>query len=146
MTTMTEIQEFQRITRNGRVLANVRVHREQHPRRTARVIDGKAQWTYEPEQRLVFTGAASGEHSIDMEVSDLARARGHWDGYLQANQIRSAPAVGELVDFPSSSSRSGWRTGRVLKVGPRRAVIEFRYKYGRVSTKTVPHHLCRFAD
>jgi hypothetical protein len=140
-----DIHKFQRITRDGQILAKVRIHRERVPGRAARVVDGKAQWVNVPEERLVFTGAASGEHSIDLSCSDEARARAHWEGYLEANGIRRAPAVGERVVFPSSSSPDGWRTGRVLKVGPRRCCIEFRYKNGFTSSKTVPIHECRFS-
>lgn len=32
--------------------------------------------------RLYFTGGKVGEHSIDVGVSDEARVRAHWEGYL----------------------------------------------------------------
>lgn len=105
--------------------------------RRAQVVDGKAVWVHVQSKRIVFTGGKFGEHSIDASCSDEARILAHWEGYVEANGLKLVPGVGELVQFPSGSSPTGFRYGRVLKVGPRRAVISFRYYYGRRSTTTV---------
>jgi hypothetical protein len=146
MTTTMNVQRFQRLSMNGTVLATVRIYREQFlwSQKMARRIDGKLQWVVEPEERLVYTGCPSGEHSIDLGVSSEARAQAHWEGYLEANKIRTAPAVGERINFPSGSATGGIRSGRVVKVGPKRVTVKYRFENGRVTTKSIPLHLCRF--
>jgi len=144
MTTAIKTQEFQRLSLNGTVLAKAAVRRERFWRKMARIVDGKAQWVMEPEDRLVFAGAETGEYSLDLSVSSEERCKAHWEGYLETNGIRCAPAVGEWIIFPSGSDPTGYRHGRVLKVGPRRVTVEYKFKNGIVTTKSVPRHLCRF--
>jgi hypothetical protein len=87
--------------------------------------------------RIVFRGGLQGEHSLDISVSCEARVRAHFAGYCENNGLAAAPAVGEHVRFPSGSSSTGWRAGRVVKVGPKRVTIEFHYNYGRKTSKSV---------
>jgi len=134
-----EANEFKRVNVHGTVLARIRIQRE-YWRKAAFVIDGKARWDYEHPERVVFSGAASGEHSIDLTASSVERVRAHWAGYLETNRIRMVPVVGEFVTFPSGSHPSGFRHGRVTKVGPRRTTIEFRYKHGGRGVRVLPHY------
>lgn len=106
--------------------------------RRAQRVDGKAVWVSVRSERIVFTGGKFGEASIDASCSDEARILAHWDGYCQANELQTTPSVGQTVMFPSKSAINGMRMGRVVSVGPRRAVIAFRYNYGRKSKASVP--------
>lgn len=95
--------------------------------------------------RMVLYGGAYGPHSIDIRTSDAKRAEAHWRGYAEASDLL-APKIGELVQFPSGSSRTGTRYGRVLKVGPKRALVEYRYKHGgKAAPKWVPFQDLVFA-
>lgn len=89
--------------------------------------------------RIVFEGGAQGAHSLAWDVSSEARVRAHWRGYCENNGILTA-VVGDRVTFYSSSAgpRGGMRVGRVAKVGPVRAEVHFRYKYGRESKRSLP--------
>lgn len=95
---------------------------------------------------VVFTGGKHGEAQIWLSVSDEARIRAHFAGYCAANGLSLAPHVGQHVVFPSASSPSGSRYGRVAKVGPKRAVIEFKYNSGKPGTKIVPFAELRFGE
>lgn len=78
--------------------------------------------------RIVFTGGRDGAHSLAISVSSAERVQAHWAGYCENNTLR--PVVGEYVVFPSGSSPTGKRRGKVVKVGPKRVTIEYRYKHG----------------
>jgi hypothetical protein len=86
--------------------------------------------------RIIFEGGLTGSHALELSVSSEARVRTHFEGYCENNGCFK-PSVGQKVDFPSGSARSGWRTGRVVKVGTKRAVVAFTYKHGGESTATV---------
>lgn len=105
----------------------------------------KFAWKYQPKARIVFSGAKSGEHSIDVYASDEARILAHWIGYCQNNGMHK-PQVGQTVEFLSASNwQSGCiRRGRVLKLGPKRAVIAYTFKHGGKATITLPFSQVRF--
>jgi hypothetical protein len=105
--------------------------------------DGRARWQYVVGGRIVFKGGKNGEHSLDVLASTPERILAHWLGYCENNGLLK-PVVGQLVSFPSGSSPSGYRYGKVLKVGSKRAVIAFTYKHGGKSTKTVPFNEIKF--
>ena len=144
-TAAPDLKRFQRTSSNGEVLLRAYVRTDPGlARRVARVVDGKPTWVFERARRVVFTGGAQGEHSIDLSVSSEARIQAHWEGYCEMNHIQVIPSVGQRVLFPSGSAQGGWRTGRVSKVGVRRVVVEYAFNYGRRSTKTVPIHCCHW--
>lgn len=90
--------------------------------------------------RVVFTGGRSGGHSLWLDASSAERVQAHWEGYVEANT--DVPRVGDLVRFPSASAPGGMRKGRVVKVGPKRAVVAYRFKHGgQAAPRAVP-----FAD
>ncbi len=92
--------------------------------------------------RIAFVGGRHGQHSLAFEVSTAVRVKAHWAGYCENNgYVR--PKIGQTVLFPSSSSPSGRRFGRVISAGPDNLRIQFRYYNGGVSVKTVPVHQCR---
>ncbi len=116
----------------------------QVPKATKRVVvyeNGKPVWRLGVDARIVFRGGKNGDHSIDVSVSDVERVLAHWDGYCEANGL-AKPRVGQVVKFfsGSASKLGGYRTGRVVKVGPKRAVIAFKFKHGGESTVTLPFH------
>lgn len=47
--------------------------------------------------------------------------------------------VGQRIMFKSGSAPGGWRHGTILKLGPKRALVRFRWITSRVEdTKSVP--------
>lgn len=98
--------------------------------------NGRTTWGTRPAVSIVFTGGRFGEASLDLYATSLERLAAHWAGYCSANDWL-APAVGDLVVFPSASSPTGTRVGRVAKVGPRRAVIAYTFKHGGATTTTL---------
>lgn len=52
---------------------------------------------------------------------------------------RGRREVGDRVSFPSHSAPSGLRSGRILKCGPRRALVGYKFFNGRETTKSVPY-------
>lgn len=92
--------------------------------------------------RMVFSGGKQGEHSIALDVSSRDRIKAHWAGYCENNGHRYA-TEGQSVEFPSASSKTGMRFGRVIKVGPDRITVAYRYNYGADAQKTLPKHQCR---
>lgn len=108
-------------------------------------IDGKLTWQRRTNARIVFSGAKSGEHSLDVYASDEARVLAHWAGYCENNGLHK-PQVGQIVAFPSGSAHhwGGFRQGRVIKLGPKRAVIAYRFKNGHKTTITLPFSELRF--
>lgn len=108
--------------------------------------EGRCRRAYVPTGKVVFQGGLFGEHSIELFASDEARILAHWEGYCEASGMLR-PAVGQTASFPcgSASSMGGWRTGRVIKVGPRRVQILFRYKISRrEAIRTVPLTLAKW--
>lgn len=89
--------------------------------------------------KIVFSGGAKGGHEIWLSVSSLERIVAHFEGYCEANGMLT-PEVGQIVAFPSASNwrSGGYRTGKVLSVGPKRAVVAYKFKHGGETTKTVP--------
>lgn len=86
--------------------------------------------------RVVFTGGAQGEHSLDIGASSVERMLAHWAGYIENNGWRVD--VGDVVMFPSASSPSGYRKGVVEAVGPKRVVVSYSFKHGgRAAPKPV---------
>jgi hypothetical protein len=92
---------------------------------------------------IVFSGGKRGPHVLELSHSDEARVLAHWEGYLDANGML-APTVDQIVDFESTSAPGGLRTGRVTKVGTKRATIAFVYKYGGKASKTVRFETMRW--
>jgi hypothetical protein len=88
--------------------------------------------------RVVFRGGAHGSHTLFLSVSSNERIEAHWNGYLP--ERLKAPKVCQQVKFPSGSDPAGWRYGKVLSVGPRRAIVEYSFKHGGRAQKTVPFH------
>lgn len=81
------------------------------------------------DERITFTGGKHGPHSIWASVSTAARMEAHFAGYVEANGLKLHEyAVNNRVVFPSSSSSSGTRVGRIVKVTETRVQVEFRYK------------------
>lgn len=80
--------------------------------------------------KVVFSGGVHGEHEIWLSVSSAERIIAHFEGYCEASGML-APEVGQKVDFPSASawSRGGYRSARVISIGPKRALVG-GYKYG----------------
>lgn len=107
--------------------------------------DGRARWQYVTGGRIVFKGGKDGEHSLDILASSPERILAHWEGYCEANGLLK-PTVGQSVRFPSASASSmgGWRTGKVVKVGSKRAYIEFTYKHGGAGKAIVSFNELRF--
>ena len=106
---------------------------------------GKATRGYRSSARIVFSGAATGSHSVDVYASDPERVLAHWSGYIEASRM-AAPAVGQLVEFPSASAwrAGGFRYGRVVKVGTKRAIVSYKFKHGGEATASVPFSALRF--
>lgn len=52
---------------------------------------------------------------------------------------RGRREVGDLVMFPSSSSPSGYRWGKIVACGPKRAKVSFKFYNGRQSQRSVPY-------
>lgn len=99
-------------------------------------------WAFDnADVELVFTGGKTGEHSIWLSVSPPDRIMFHWNGYVANNGLTIE--VGQRVKFPSRSSPSLDRIGRVAAVTPTRALIEYKFKDGRdAAPKWVHlHHL-----
>lgn len=108
-------------------LAKTLHHRIQSKTLTASVVG----------DRIYFEGGRQGGHSLAYDVSTAERVQAHWAGYCENN--RKVPVVGDIVTFPSGSSRTGLRRGRVTKVGPKRVTVVFRYKHGGMAApKSVP--------
>lgn len=95
---------------------------------------------------IVMDGGTHGGHSIRASVSSGERLLVHWKGYVENNghtlgaaytptpRAKSrdrVPAVGQIVQFPSKSAKSGWRSGQVVQVTGTRALIAFRFNYER---------------
>jgi len=133
---MQDLSKLVRVSRNGLKLSAKVV--EGKLERRAQLVNGKPTWVLERSSRIVFTGGRFGDASIDASCSDDARILAHWEGYVVANGLKVVPKVGDFVMFPSGSDPTGFRTGKVTKVGPRRATVAFRYRYGRESEKSVP--------
>lgn len=138
----------QGISREDAVALAKRLRRESGPLRTGgrRVVrafvEGDAR-----DPRIVFTGGTSGDHQLWLNVSSEARILAHWQGYVENAGLALVPDVGAAVSFPSASASrmGGWRVGRVLSVGPRRARVAFTYKTtGRASVATVALSELRF--
>jgi hypothetical protein len=119
-------QDLRRHSVNSITLRAIVVEGEQERRAVVR-DDGKVGWVFERSARVVFEGGKNGPHSVDVGVSSEERVLAHWAGYCAANGLEK-PMVGERVRFPSGSSSTGMRTGKVASVGPKRAVVEFYYK------------------
>lgn len=130
--------DFRRNSLHGlRLTAKVVTKQE---RRAVVGEDGKARWGLVETGRIVFSGGSRGEHSLELSVSDEARVLAHWNGYCEASGLLK-PTVGQRVKFASASASpkmGGVRYGKVVKVGSKRAVIEFTYKHGGHGTATVP--------
>lgn len=99
--------------------------------------EGRAERALVKTGRIVFTGGAKGDHSLELSVSDEERIMAHWFGYLEANGFKLE--VGTKVTFPSASNwkQGGVRTGRVTKVGPKRVEIAYKFAHGGETTKSV---------
>jgi len=82
--------------------------------------------------RVVFSAGGRPAHSLYLSVSTKARVRAHWRGFLEAHGIIEA-RPGDWVSFPSSSMPSGYRSGRVLAVGPLHAIVRYRFQHGRMA-------------
>lgn len=94
---------------------------------------------------VVFTGGRWGEAQIWLSVSSDERIIAHFEGYCVANNLAPRPNVGDKVLFPSGSSSTGWRRGKVVSVGPKRATVTYRFKNGReAAPKSVPIQYLRF--
>lgn len=118
--------DLRRHSLNGVTLRAIVVEGDRERRAVIR-DDGKVAWDFVLSARVVFEGGAKGPHSLDVGVSSPERVLAHWSGYCEANGLEK-PMVGERVRFPSGSSPTGMRTGKVASVGPKRAVVEFYYK------------------
>lgn len=60
------------------------------------------------------------------ETMELAFARGRRE-------------IGDTVSFKSGSAPGGWRLGRIIACGPRRARIKYKFYNGREAEKSVPY-------
>lgn len=90
------------------------------------------------KDRMVFEGGKWGAHSLRVSVTTPKRAEIHWQGYAENNGLL-APKIGEVVSFPSPSAPGGRRRGKVVKVGPKRATVTYRFKHGgEAAPKSVP--------
>jgi hypothetical protein len=49
---------------------------------TVVVKGGRPRWTATETGRIVFSGSPNGKHSLDVGISDEARVRAHWNGYV----------------------------------------------------------------
>lgn len=103
---------------------------------------------FREDDQIVMTGGKFGSHSISTKASSAERLLVHWKGYVENNGYslgpgytvatlpppatrERVPAVGQWVEFPSKSARSGWRRGQVVRVTPKRALIAYRFNYER---------------
>lgn len=59
---------------------------------------------------------------------------------------RGRHEVGDVVEFKNGSAPGGWRSGRIIACGPRRARIAFKFYNGRESERSLPYsQICRCA-
>lgn len=123
-----------RRNRQGRIVLRAVV--ELHALEQERYATADAGWAWRPKARVVFSGGRYGEHAIDLYASDAARVLAHWAGYCQASGMLK-PSAGDTVGFSSGSSPDGRRFGRVVRTGPKRALVAFKYKSGRASERWV---------
>lgn len=129
--------QLRRTSRTGlKIRADIVTKRER-----IAVVDenGRAHWSLVETGRIVFSGGKFGPHSIELSCSDEARVMSHWEGYIASSGMLK-PEAGQAVMFESASASrkmGGLRYGRVLKVGTKRAVVEFTYKHGGRGTATV---------
>lgn len=86
---------------------------------------GREKWELGPGSSIVFKGGLYGPHSLDLRSSTPQRVMAHWEGYLEASGLSALPKIGQTVTFQSSSSSTGLRTGKVRRLGPRRATIRY---------------------
>lgn len=59
-------------------------------------------------ERIMFMGGKHGEHSLDLLVTDAARAWAHWHGYCAANGVTvpvAAPVAPVTTTAPKRSNR-----------------------------------------
>lgn len=49
--------------------------------------DGRKLYAFEEGGRLVFAGGRNGPHSLCVYATTEARARAHWQGYCEANEV-----------------------------------------------------------
>jgi hypothetical protein len=96
--------------------------------------------------RIVFEGGKFGSHSLAIDVSTEERVLAHWEGYVEANGLTTAPKVGQRVSFPSASAwrAGGFRVGTVEAVGPKRARIAYVFGHGGKAKTTIPIAKLRF--
>jgi len=90
---------------------------------------------------ISFVGGSHGAHSLSITASSRERVMIHWAGYLENNGLRAPwPSLGgkvperplqagDRVLFPSASSSSGYRVGRIERVTRTRVLIAYRFKY-----------------
>lgn len=93
--------------------------------------------------QIVMDGGTWGSHSISAKISSGARLLTHWKGYVENQGLTLGPgyaptrpsalapdyAVGEKVMFQSASAPKGWRSGTVVRVTPKRVLVEYSFKY-----------------
>jgi hypothetical protein len=80
---------------------------------------------------ISLIGGRQGPHAVAIGVSSRARVLAHWRGYCENNGLGAVPAPDDTVRFPSRSSGSGSRVGKVLRVTPTRCLIGYRFDYQR---------------
>jgi len=98
--------------------------------------------------RIVMAGGKWGSHTLSVSASSAERLLVLWKGYVENNghslgvgyttaqlplsaSRERVPVIGQWVQFPSKSAKSGWRRGQVVKVTPKRALIAYRFNYER---------------
>lgn len=108
---------------------------------------GRVNVRIDREARFVFetvdhgNGCKVEHHSIDVFTSSPARVLAHFEGFCRTVKTGDCfrANVGDRVEIPHGSSRSGYRTGSVVKVGPKRATVRFVYRHGGVGQVSVGH-------
>lgn len=115
-----------KISRRGLVARIVKGHSQKQATR----IGGRLTWKLVDSYSVVFSGGTS-SHSIDLATSSRERILAHWDGYCQANGLRSRPRVDEAVGFVSRSASKammGCRPGRVVAVTATTVTVGYWFK------------------
>jgi len=83
------------------------------------------------DDHFVFIHNGVYQHSLALSTSTEQRILAHWDGFCELRGVKPNPAIGSTVSFPSGSSPSGRRTGKVVGAGPKRVKISYKFINGR---------------
>ena len=108
---------------------------------------------YREDDRIVMDGGKYGAHAISTGASSGERLLAHWRGYVETNGYSLGPGYttahpgvvtrerdyqpGDRIEFTDAgyTAAGGWRPGTVVRVTPKRVLVDFVYKYEREAAK-----------